>query len=774
MRTTWKPAYTWFSLGLLCLLGAFSLRFLPNRQPSGVDFNTEIRPILNRSCLNCHGGVKREGGVSLLFRSEALKAGDSGLPAIVPGKPDSSEVMRRVMHHDPDERMPLKGDPLSREEVSLLRRWIAEGAEWADHWAYLPPKPAIQAPEVSSAWGNNDIDAFVLRKLEEKGLSPSEEADKRTLIRRLSLDLVGLPPTPEEVEAFVQDESPDAYERLVDRLLASPHFGERWTALWMDLGRYADSQGYQKDRGRTIWPWREWVIQAFNNDMPFDQFTVEQLAGDLLPNPSDQQLIATAFHRNTMSNDEGGTDDEEFRVTAVIDRVNTTLEVWQGVTIGCVQCHSHPYDPFRHEEFYKLYAFFNNTADADRTDEWPTKRFYTVLQRQELAEIHAQLQALSAVEDEEAQAKKAALSDQLEEIRPVKMPIMQELPPDSSRSTHIFERGNWLVHGDVVQPDVPATLSEMRSGMPKDRLGLAQWLVHPDNPLTARVIVNRFWEQLFGLGIVETLEDFGTQGARPTHPELLDDLAVSFMTEYGWSVKQLLKTMVMSATYRQRSRVTKELARKDARNKWLARGPRVRLTAEQIRDQALDVSGLLSRKMYGPSVMPPQPKGTWQVIRNVMRWRPSQGEDRYRRAIYTYWRRSSPYPSLITFDAPSREFCVSRRITTNTPLQALVTLNDTVFHEASQALAQRMWHEGGQEAESALALGYELATAKEPTPAKLSLLHDYYLETLEYYRQEPQEAKALLTMVDPPSAEVAAMTMAANVLLNLDEVITKE
>ncbi|RMG18504.1 MAG: DUF1553 domain-containing protein [Bacteroidetes bacterium] len=770
----WNKKYLWLLGTCVLLLGLGSLRFISGKTPDQIDFNASIRPILNKKCLSCHGGVKRKGGLSLLFRQEALKAGDSGRPAIVPGKPEASEMVARIRHHDPEERMPLKEEALSQEEIRLIEKWIAQGAEWENHWAYLKPDAGLTPPDIQHSWIRNDIDRFVLVKMKEHGLSPEKEAAKATLLRRLSLDLTGLPPTPEEVQAFVQNEAEDAYEREVDRLLASPHFGERWAALWMDLARYADSQGYQKDRKRNIWPWREWVIQAFNADMPFDQFTVEQLAGDLLPQPSESQLLATAFHRNTMSNDEGGTDDEEFRVTAVIDRVNTTFEVWQGATIGCVQCHSHPYDPFRQKEYYQLYAFFNNTADADRTDEWPTRPFYGLLQQAEIRQIQQELHRLAGQHDTASRARSARLHSRLEAIRPVSVPIMQELPPDSSRTTHIFERGNWLVHGEAVQPGVPKALGPMQPGMPPNRLGLARWLVHPDNPLTARVMVNHFWEQLFGLGIVETLEDFGTQGARPTHPELLDWLAVKWMAEQGWSVKSLLKYLVMSATYRQASTVSPQKLKKDRRNRWLARGPRLRLTAEQIRDQALAVSGLLSPNMYGPSVMPPQPEGTWQVIRNVLRWVPSQGEDRYRRAIYTFWRRSSPYPGMITFDAPSREYCVLRRITTNTPLQALATLNDSVYHEAAQALAGRMWRAGKGEVQQALATGYALATARPPTPEKLQLLMKYYEQILPHYRQHPEDVRALITLPEEPTPELAALTMTAAVLLNLDEVIVKE
>ena len=767
----WRNKWFWPSLSLLCLLGFVSLRFFPLSHQA-VDFNTEIRPILNEKCLSCHGGVKRRGGLSFLSREDAMSDTDSGLPAMIPRDAAGSEMMARIKHDDVEERMPLDAEPLSKEEINLLERWIEQGAKWEDHWAYVKPQINIPSLQENSPWIQNDIDRFVWAYLEEKDISPTQKADKQTLIRRVSLDLIGLAPSPEEVKTFVEDNSEGAFEKLVDRLLASPKYGERWTALWMDLGRYGDSQGYQKDKKRIIWPWREWVIQAFNKDMPFDQFTIEQLAGDLLDHPSDEQLMATAFHRNTMSNDEGGTDDEEFRVTAVIDRLNTTFEVWQGTTIGCVQCHSHPYDPFLHQEFYQLYAFFNNTSDTDKPSDYPTKEFYTALQKKEIEAIHQQIQALD--KQTESSAEWDSLKEKLATIRPVKMPVMEELPADSSRASFIFERGNWLVHGKKVSPKVPNSLSDMPAAYSNDRLGLARWLVHPDNPLTARVIANRFWEQLFGRGLVGTLEDFGTQGDQPTYPKLLDWLAVKFATEYGWSIKQLLKEIVMSATYQQSSKVSPRLEQEDALNLWLARGPRVRLTAEQVRDQALAASGLLSDKMYGPSVMPPQPEGTWQVIRNVMRWQPSEGEDRFRRAIYTFWRRSSPYPSMITFDTPSREFCISRRIPTNTPLQALVTLNDSVYQEASQALAQRMWELGQHEVDLSLSLGYKLLMAKSPTPEKLDLLHNYYREVLPHYQAHPEDAEALLTMVEEPSAELAAMTMVANVILNLDEVVMKE
>lgn len=762
-------------LVLLLLVTVFSIGFFvqPRKkaETTGISFNQDVRPILNKRCNNCHGGVKQNGGLSLLFRDNALKGGDSGIPTIVPGNPAGSELIRRVIHSDPEERMPLEADPLSEAEVAILTKWIEMGAPWEQHWAFIPPvAPTI--PEVGRRFKvHNPIDNFVAEKLKALGVAQSPEADRATLLRRVSLDLTGLPPTTEELQAFLKDGSPDAYEKVVDRLLASPRFGERWAAWWLDLARYGDSQGYQKDRPRQIWQYRDWVINAFNEDLPFDRFTVEQLAGDLLPQPTVDQLIATAFHRNTMTNDEGGTDDEEYRVVAVIDRVNTTFEVWQGLTFSCIQCHSHPYDPFPHKDFYQAYAYFNNTADADRTDEYPTLKALSSIQIRQIEEIKKTLQQ----ESDTNSASYRAFKTQLAGIKPSKTPIIRELPLDSSRTNFLFERGNWLVHGEEVQPNVPGVLNTELRSKPGNRLELAKWLTDPNNPLTARVMVNRFWEQIFGLGIVETVEDFGTQGAKPSHPELLDWLALQYAEEGDWSTKRLLKTIVMSATYRQQSAIDEEKREKDPYNKYLSRGPRVRLSAEQVRDQALLVAGLLSDKMYGPSVMPPQPEGVWQVIRNVLRWKPSKGEDRYRRALYTYWRKSSPYPSFLTFDAPTKELCQSRRIRTNTPLQALVTLNDSVHWEAAQGLALHMQAaETGKNPEKAIAAGYTRALMHSPETHKMGFLLAHYDKALRHFQQEPDSVKEYLTLTPQGDADLAALTSVASVILNLDEFITKE
>ena len=764
-------------LGILAVIITYFLITAAQEEP--IDYNTHIRPVFNARCLSCHGGVKKSGGFSLLTSREAFEPNESGLPAIIPGNPDSSELIRRLIHHDPEYRMPLEGDPVSHRDISLIRRWIKEGAMWKDHWAFIKPDDSIEPPSISESWIRNGIDAFVLKKLDKQGISPSPQAPAHKLIRRLSLDLRGLPPTQEDVEQFAQNPSDEAYEKLVDKYLNSPQYGERWAAMWLDLARYGDSQGYQKDRARNIWRFRDWVIEAFNKDMPFDQFTTEQLAGDLLKSPDDNQLLATAFHRNTMSNDEGGTDDEEFRVAAVIDRVNTTFEIWQGLTIGCVQCHSHPYDPIFHDEFYKIYAFFNTTADADRTDEYPTKVLYSNAQLNEAKKLKSWLEThakdtLEIGSDSSGLKRFRKKQEELEHIRPGKTPIMQELPSDSTRITRVFERGNWLVHGDTVQPDVPASLNPIPKEIPKNRLGFAQWLLHPDNPLTTRVIVNRFWDQLFGIGIVETLEDFGSQGYKPSHPELLDWLAVQFRTAHHWSVKSLLRQIVMSATYRQSSTANPELYKRDPDNRLLARGPRIRLTAEQVRDQSLAISGLLSDNMYGPSVMPPQPEGVWQVIRGVLKWRPSNGADRYRRGIYTFWRKSSPYPSMTTFDTPSREFCVSRRISTNTPLQALVTLNDSTYMEAALNLALKaMIYEGADESDK-INYTYKQALFRKPEPEQYQVLESFYHKTLNFYQNNPKEAEALIPDSLQANPELAAYLNLANVIMNLDEFIMKE
>ncbi|MEO6288208.1 MAG: DUF1553 domain-containing protein [Dyadobacter sp.] len=911
--------------GILIIAVSFIFLFSDLLIVTSIDYNSQVKPILNKHCIGCHGGVKQAGDVSFLFEHEMLEPGKSGKIPVLRGDADASEMIRRILSDDPDQKMPKHGTSLKDDEVDILKKWINQGAKWERHWSYK----RIEKPEVPSLdgfnnlyglfnnadkkWATNQIDHFTLQKMREQELRPSSEADKATLLRRVSLDLIGLPPNEKEVADFLADNSSNAFEKVVDRLLKCSSFGEKWASMWLDLARYADTKGYEKDNGRRIWRYRDYVVRSFNSDKPFDVFTIEQLAGDLLRQkngmPSDESLIATGFHRNTMNNDEGGTSDEEFRVAAQIDRVNTTWEVWQGTTFACIQCHSHPYDPISHDEYYKYMAFFNNTRDEDVPNDFPTLRLYkgedsakvqrlidwvakrepqqsvsftqflrvmepkinshdfqiiggsTLLDGKYLGLKHkttARLQvanltgkthmvvslganfdkstltiktdtntaeAIARISIPNTQGRDSVMIIPITEpggkrdlffsldnpknpsswlqvkwlsfqkempgksdpeypavlaeysrllSKPAEdIPILWEGRDDFSRTTNVFVRGNWMVKGAEVKPDVPKLLYGMPKEYSKDRLGLARWIVNRENALTGRVIVNRFWEQLFGRGIVETVEDLGSQGAEPTHPELLDWLAVEFMETDHWSVKKLLKRIVMSSTYRQSSKTDGNKLEKDPYNIWISRGPRVRLSAEQVRDQALACSGLISNKMYGPGVMPPQPDKIWQSPYSGEKWVVSEGEDRYRRSVYTYWKRTAPYPSMVTFDAPSREFCQSRRILTNTPLQALVTLNDPVYLEAAEKLATRM-QQRGKTPEQQLKAGYRMLTFQGIEQKNLNVLLKVYRQALDAYKKKPVEADSMLAYGKEHAPELAALTISANVMLNLDNVITKE
>ncbi len=754
-----------------------------------VDFNRDVRPLLSKNCFSCHGRDEdhRQAELRLDLGAAAVAPLPSGKRAIVPGKPDESELIRRLTSTDDDVRMPPKerGVRLSPEQVKLLRTWIEQGAAYTDHWSFIPPVPQPLPTVGDPSWPANGIDFFVRARLEQAGLKPSPRADRYALIRRVSLDLRGLPPTPAEVDAFISDTSPDAYERIVDRYLHDPAFGERWARMWLDLARFADSKGYGSDPLREIWLFRDWVIDAFNRNLPYDQFTIEQIAGDLLPDPRRDQLIATAFHRNTMTNTEGGTDDEEFRVAAVRDRVNTTMQVWMGLTFACSQCHSHKYDPISQKEYYQFYAYFNSTADNDQPDESPT---ITVASPEELArkqQIDTRIAELKKQKEAADEAAKKQLNQQIDELTKSlrelpAVPIQAELPADKQRETFVMLKGNFLTRGEKVGPGVPQSFHPFPAGAPANRLGVAKWLVDANNPLTARVAVNRFWAQLFGTGLVETPEDYGTQGEPPSHPELLDWLAVEFM-RHGCDQKSLLRLMVTSETYCQSSKVTPELLEKDPRNRLMSRGPRFRLEAELVRDQALALAGLLSRKMMGPSVFPAQPPGLWQAAFNGRdrTWATSAGEDKFRRGLYTFWRRTVPYPSMATFDAPSREICTVRRIRTNTPLQALVTLNDPVYVEAAQALARRIIREGGTSTGERVDYALKLCLSRPPHAKQIEELTSLFTSQHARYRADVEAARKLATDplgplpegLDP--AEMAAWTVVANVLLNLDAVLTK-
>jgi hypothetical protein len=767
-----------------------------------VDYSREVRPILSKNCFACHGQdeAHRQNGLRLDQRDVATKELKSGAVAVVPGTPDESELIARVTEDDESMRMPPRkaGGRLTKAEVALLRRWIEQGAPYGEHWALVKPQ-ARPLPEVNDrSWPRSPIDYWVLARLEDEGLAPSPEADRFTLLRRASLDLRGLPPSPEEVDAFAADTAPNAYEKAVNRFLDDPAYGERWARLWLDLARYADSSGFGSDPLRTIWRYRDWVIDAYNRNLPYDRFTVEQLAGDLLPGSTLDQKVATAFHRNTMTNTEGGTDDEEFRVAAVKDRVDTTSQVWMGLTMGCAQCHSHKYDPITQEEYYRFFAFFNQSEDTDKPDERPVIPVPTPAQEEQNRRIDAQVAALkpllTAPVPEAAEALARAFGTlvpasqpvraevaRLEKTRPkaVTLPVMVELPADKRRQTRLLEKGNFLAPGKPVEPGTPASLHPLPPDAPRDRLGLARWVVDPENPLAGRVAVNRYWAQLFGTGLVETEEDFGIQGDPPSHPELLDALAVAYR-DSGWDTKAILRLIVTSATYRQSARSTPDRLAKDPRNRLLSRGPRFRLDAETVRDQALALSGLLSRKMNGPSVFPPQPAGLWQAAFNGQRtWATSAGEDKHRRALYTFWRRTIPYPSMATFDAPSRELCSVRRTRTNTPLQAFVTLNDPVYVEAAQALARRVVAEGGASPEDRVRYALRLCLSRPPADEQVAALTALYRTERDRYTDDRASAVALSTEplgplplgADP--AELAAWTTIANVLLNLDAVLTK-
>jgi uncharacterized protein DUF1553/uncharacterized protein DUF1549/cytochrome c len=834
----------------LALVTAWDVNPAPAAEPGTspakrkVDFNREVRPILAKNCFACHGQdeAKRARGLRLDVRDAATKPLKSGETAIVPGDPESSALLFRVTEDDETLRMPpaKTGSRLGPAEVDVLRRWIEQGAEYARHWAWIPPE-ALPLPKVhDTAWPRNGVDFWILDRLEKEGLKPSPETDRYTLLRRASLDLRGLPPTPREVDRFIRDQAPDAYERAVDRFLDEPSYGERWARMWLDQARYADSAGFGSDPLRpNIWRYRDWVIDAFNRNVPYDRFTLLQIAGDLLPNPGLEDRIATAFHRNTMTNTEGGTDDEEFRVAAIKDRADTTAQVWMGLTMGCAKCHSHKFDPITHDEYYRFYAFFNQSADNDQPDESPVIPAPTLESTARLREFDARLAAVraklevptpalaaaqlkweSSLKPADAAARKGLSKEILAivdtpaekrtkpqaeaiarhyrtvapELKPIRdelaaleksrpkvptVPVMVELPTDRRRVTRVLRKGNFVDPGEPVEPGVPRALHPYPPGAPANRLGLARWLIDPKNPLTARVAVNRDWAQIFGAGLVETEEDFGTQGEPPSHHELLDWLAVRYR-DSGWDTKALLRLIVTSATYRQSSKVRPDLLEKDPRNRLLARAPRVRLEAEMVRDQALALSGLLSRKVGGPSVFPPQPAGLWQAAFNGERtWTTSQGEDRYRRGLYVFWRRTVPYPSMATFDAPSREICAIKRVRTNTPLQSFVTMNDPVYVEAAQALARRIVREGGADVAARARYALQLCQCRPPRPEQVEPLVSLHDAQLARYRRDRQAAADLATDpigplppgMDP--ADLAAWTAVANVLLNLDSVLTK-
>ncbi|MCA9010740.1 MAG: PSD1 domain-containing protein [Planctomycetaceae bacterium] len=789
-----------FSPGLpiLAMVVALGLLFpVASAQAQDVLYNRDVRAILAENCFSCHGFDQktREAGLRLDTADGATSVLESGHAAVIPGKPDDSELVQRIFSHDSTMLMPPpeSGKQLTTQQKNTLKTWIAQGAEYQKHWAFIPPvRPALPIPvesrsSRSDSGPRNEVDSFIHDRLMRAGITPSPAADPITLMRRVSLDLTGLPPNLDELDAFLAEFERDpetAYDELVDRLLQSPHYGERWGRWWLDQARYADSNGYSIDAPRSIWKYRDWVVSALNDDMPFDQFTIEQLAGDLLPNATVSQQVATGFHRNTPINQEGGIDPEQFRIDSVFDRVATTGTVWLGLTIGCAQCHDHKFDPIMQKEYYRFFAFFNQQDEPSLTV-FPPEVDASAL-KAEKAQLEKSVAELMQLTTAEMTAWESQLTDEQrkqfsEDVRKAlsvertKRSVAQQISifgngPRASdesfvrqrdrllkidellasgvptfvmqeqaqpRTTTIFVKGDFTRPAEPVTCGTPAVLPPLQATSERaTRLDLARWIVSKDNPLTARVIANRVWQQYFGRGLVETENDFGLQGTPPSHPDLLDWLAVNFV-EHNWSLKDLHRQIVMSHTYRQSSRERADVKLRDPHNYLLARQQRLRLDAEIIRDVALSTSGLLCRKLGGPPVYPPIPVGVMEQGQVKRAWNVSEGEDRYRRGLYTFIYRATPPPELNVFDAPDGQSSCTRRIRSNTPLQALTLMNDAGFFEFARALADVIERDG-------IEVAFRRCTSRTPKPEELEVLLS--LEPLN----------------------------AARVLLNLDETFTRE
>lgn len=866
-----------------------SLSAVSSAAPTRVNYSRDIRPILSNTCFKCHGPDEKErkAGLRLDTKDGAFVKLESGDRAVVPGSSAQSAVYQRLSSSDPDVRMPPPGSgkTISSEQIALIKQWIDEGAQFQGHWSFIKPqRPAV--PDVAGPLAaRNPIDRFVLSRLDEEALKPAPPAEKTALIRRLTLDLTGLPPTIRDVDAFLSDHSPHAYEKVVDRLLASPRYGEQMTRYWLDAARYGDTHGLHLDNERSIWPYRDWLIRSFNSNETFDRFTAEQLAGDLLPKPSVEQVVATGFNRCNVTTSEGGAIDEEFYVRYAVDRVETTGTVFLGLTLGCCVCHDHKFDPITQKDFYRLFGYFgslterpmdgnialpppsirvgsdtesakverlkNDVAAIESLIRDEVKKFrYREPARQSVASTAggsgqtvaasepapkpAPLsasrslkvflasaakepsrfpkpvsRALQAAAEQRTLRQKRILRDyyiehvyegsraifdplhtrlsqarerleQAIKLAPSTL-VMQDMP--KQRDIFVLVRGAYDRKGEKVTPAVPAAIAPaLPKTAPANRLALAQWIVDPQNPLTARVAVNRIWQHYFGTGIVKTAEDFGSQGEWPTHPELLDWLATEFIRS-GWNVKHMHRLIVTSATYRQSSHVSPSLAQRDPENRLLARGPRFRMDAEMVRDMALSVSGLLTPRIGGKSVKPYQPPGLWEAIgysgSNTVRFVQDKGDALYRRSMYTFWKRTSPPPSLTTFDAPSREECVVRRSRTNTPLQALVLLNDEQYVEAARHLAARMMREGGSSAADKIEFAFRLATSRRPTAEEGRIMKALFDAQVAAFIRNPGAAEKLLHVGESPldnkldARQLAAWTMVANLVLNLDETVTK-
>lgn len=760
-------------LRLSSFIVCFVLSFVALGELCAADFQSDIRPILSDKCFSCHGpGGKPKAGLRLDSFEEATDKSRRGGPGILPGDVGGSLVIQRIFSSDADEIMPPPDShkKLSREEKNLIKEWIISGAEYQLHWSLLPvsnPKaPSAQDPE----WNKNAIDQFVWQELLRNGKSPSKEADRRTLIRRLAFDLTGLPPSMDLVRRYAYDESPNAYEDLVDQFLSTPEFGEHMARYWLDLVRYGDTHGLHADDYREMYAYRDWIIRAFNENKPFDEFTIEQIAGDLLTTPTTDQLIASGFNRLHLSNSAGSALAEELYVNNVVDRVNAIGTVFLGLTIGCAQCHDHKYDPISQREYYQLFAFFNNLDGLSHTQRKKSPPPFISLpnekQSQALADLD--LKIIDAADNKkkltELIKERAALAAKI----PTTM-VMRER--HEIRPAYIYERGLYDQPGEKVKRGTPIALPPMSVDLPKNRFGFAQWLVEPNHPLTSRVAVNRIWQQFFGVGLVKTSEDFGSQGELPSHPALLDHLASRFIAN-DWDIKDLVKYIVTSRTYKQTSSAESSDYIDDPENRWLSRGPRFRLDAEMLRDQALILSGLLNKSMYGRSVKPPQPPGLWKSVAlkasNTRFFVPDTGSSTRRRSIYTFWKRSIPPPAMTIFDAPTREVCIARRERTNTPLQALVLMNEPQFFESAIAIARDVINHHSSDSVR-LEYAWEKVTGYLIDPTEYSLLSKSLAQLKEQFSMR-QEMRMGGEIVSP---ELASWSMLMNSLLNLDIVKTK-
>ncbi len=739
--------------------------------PAKISYNFHVRPILSDKCFACHGPDKSnlKAGLRLDLAENAYAplSETKGAYAIVPGKPEASELMKRIRSQDPDYQMPVPEshlELLTEREIKILEKWIEQGAVYEKHWALLPPVKSDLPVTKDKHWASNEIDGFILAKMEEKGLLPNKEAGKEHLLKRITLDLTGLLPTPAELDVFLADNSENAYEKAIDRLLALPQYGEKMALHWLDIARYSDSYGYQDDNIRTQWPYRDWVIHAFNQNMPYDQFVSWQLAGDMLPNANKEQILATAFLRNHKYTEEGGVIPEEYRVEYALDKVKTYSRGIMALTVECAQCHDHKYDPISQQDYYQLFGFFNTSKEAgyegDVSQSKPAK------------------QPVLSLSDQDVKSILGFLNKR--DTGTVSVSVMGEL--DTPRTTYILNRGAYDKPGEVVKPAALTAVMPFDTLLyPRNRLGLAQWTVARENPLTARVLVNHIWQEFFGAGLVKTTGDFGMQGNLPSHPELLDWLAVDFM-EHGWDIKRLVKQILSSATYRQSAEIKETHLAIDPDNQFLARAPRLRLKAEFIRDIVLATSGLLVKTIGGPSVKPYQPKGLWEGAtsgRGVLKtYEQDKDSALYRRGMYTFIKLTLPPPSMVVFDASNRDQCEVKRSRTNTPLQAFIMMNDPTVLEASRVFAQHLQTENNAPQEK-IAEAFRSIICRKASDKEMAILKEYYSEQLQLFREHKLDALKTLAIGESPVKrsldldESAALMKVVNTIYNMEEAITR-